>query len=75
MTGIPDFPCSRCGEQQEAVEITKFGDAEPRYTMGRACNCPGPRCFACGVRLREHGRCENLRCYMLNRIVPAPDIR
>jgi hypothetical protein len=66
------FTCPRCGEQQETVEITKFGDAEPQYTLGRACNCPGPRCFACGVRLDIDDYCRNTRCYMVHRMIPIP---
>lgn len=67
----PPFVCGRCGADEEAVEITRFGDREPRYIRGRRCDCPGPRCPCCRARLNE-GRCPTLDCPIFGVIVPDP---
>jgi hypothetical protein len=68
------FPCPRCGQPQRVVEVTKCGDKERSFVLGMPCDCPGPRCFACGTRVDERGRCPSIDCYMLDNIVPIPDV-
>jgi hypothetical protein len=66
--------CERCGEPLHRINVTRPVDREPQYVLGEPCECPGPRCFACGTRIDDRGRCPNIDCYMLFNIVPIPDV-
>jgi hypothetical protein len=74
MSGEPRFPCPRCGEEQPWVEVTQFGDREPRYAQTYLCPCPGPRCPFSHGRLDDERRCTDMDCYMFGLPVPVPEI-
>lgn len=64
--------CPRCDDEEDCLEVTNFGDMERKYVIGRPCECPGPRCFACHTRL-DGQLCDNRDCYMWRLVVPLPE--
>jgi hypothetical protein len=71
---VARFTCERCGQQRETLNITAFGDREPRYALGLECDCPGPRCPFSHGRLDHHGRCADIDCFMWMQIIPLPEV-
>ena len=64
--------CEFCGSTEARLEVTMFGDAEPRYTPGY-CPCPKPHCVCCNTILRK-GRCDHLGCPVYDVLQPLPVI-
>lgn len=60
--------CERCGRTLGAVEVTQFGDREPRYITTGPCDCQG-YCSLCDQRI-ENGKCWNMDCVLHGHVVP-----
>lgn len=70
---MSEFPCKRCGELQRTVEVTAFGDAEPRL-LPTGCPCPRPHCPFCHGVLDPANRCLDIDCFMLFQVIPVPEM-
>jgi len=71
----PDLTCEHCGKAVEAINVTGFGDPEPRYVAGM-CPCPRPHCPLCLSLLDHDGRCTDRHadCVLWTLKVPIPVI-
>ena len=65
--------CSRCGGENDAIEITTYGDPKPVFLYGE-CPCPSPHCPFCARPLDYAGRCTCGDCFMWHLIVPIPEM-
>lgn len=66
--------CDRCGKALPQIDVTNFGDREPRYLDGM-CPCPPlPKscCTFCRRPVDSGGRCENIDCFFVGQVVPDP---
>lgn len=72
MTAI--FPCERCGNPQDTVEVTSYGDPGPVY-LPTGCDCPRARCPFSHGPLDIEGRCSDVDCFMWFTVIPVPEMR